>query len=179
MRAAVSKYVIVSPLLVVLILVLTVVPLFGQAQETVLQRELDSLFVIASSGELRFREMVEPTIEKIAELGAPAVPLLIDKFTTKSARERLTIINILKKIGPDAVPDLIAALDRTNGLVVQRVCWALGDIGDTSATEHLIRSYGHGRWQVRAGNRRTGENRRYEGRRGHSAGDDRLHRSGA
>ena len=148
MRVSVSKCMIALPLLV-LISAMTVVPVFGQAQETVLQRELDSLFVIASSGELRFREMVEPAIEKIAGLGAPVVPLLIDKFTTKSARERLTIINILKKIGLDAVPDLVAALDRTNGLVVQRVCWALGDIGDTSATVHLIRSYGHGRWQVR------------------------------
>ncbi len=119
------------------------------AADTELKRKVDSLFVIASSGEVKYRDMVEPAKDSIAAIGADAVPILVDKFTTKSARERLTIINILKKIGSPAVPYLITALRRPDGLVVQRVCWALGDIGDTAAVEPLIGVAGHSHWQVR------------------------------
>ena len=119
------------------------------ASQTTTQKEFDSLFVIASSGEVRFRDMVEPAIDSIAAMGEEVVPLLIDKFTTKSARERLTVINILKKIGSAAVPDLVQALRSLDGLVVQRVCWALGDIKDSAAVEPLIGVCDHSRWQVR------------------------------
>ena len=117
--------------------------------QTALQKQVDSLFVIASSGELKYRDLVDPAIEKIAELGAPAVPLLVDKLDTKSARERLTLINILKKIGSDAVPYLITSLKNPNDLIVQRVCWALGDIKDSSAVQPLIGVINHPRWHVR------------------------------
>lgn len=120
----------------------------GTAQ-TILEKKIDSLFVIASSGEVKYRDLVEPAKKAIAELGAPAVPRLIDKFVTESARERLTVIQILKEIGSPAVPDLVKALDRTDGLVVQRVCWALGDIGDSSAVMPLTNVSKHKRWQVR------------------------------
>ena len=38
------------------------------AQEE-LQKKIDSIFVIASSGELKYREMVEPAIDALAEMG--------------------------------------------------------------------------------------------------------------
>ncbi|MFQ5453615.1 MAG: HEAT repeat domain-containing protein [Candidatus Zixiibacteriota bacterium] len=113
------------------------------------EKKVESLFVIASSGEVKYRDMVQPAIDSIASMGVDAVPILVEKFTTKSARERLTIINILKKIGSPAVPYLIKSLRNPVGLVVQRVCWALGDIADTSAVEALITVTGHQRWQVR------------------------------
>jgi len=119
------------------------------AAEAELKRKVDSLFVIASSGEVKYRDMVEPAMDSIAAIGADAVPILVDKFTTKSARERLTVIEILKRISSPAVPYLVTALKRSNGLVVQRVCWTLGDIGDTTAVEPLIGVTGHIRWQVR------------------------------
>ncbi len=114
-----------------------------------LEQRIDSLFVIASSGEVRFRDQNEPAMDSIAALGAPAVPYLIDRFTTRSARERWTVIWILQRIGSPAVPDLVQALRRSDGLVVQRVCWALGDIKDTMAVEPLIQVCSHPRWQVR------------------------------
>lgn len=119
------------------------------AADTELKRKVDSLFVIASSGEVKYRDMVEPAKDSIAEIGVDAVPILVDKFTTKSARERLTIIEILKKIGSPAVPYLVTALKRPDGLVVQRICWALGDIRDTAAVKPLISVACHPRWQVR------------------------------
>jgi HEAT repeat protein len=114
-----------------------------------LQEKVDSLFVLASSGEVAYRDLVEPAKDSIAALGVEVVPHLIEKFDTKSARERHTILHILKRIGSPAVPYLIRSLDHPNGLIVQRVCWALGDIADSSAVSALVAVSSHNRWQVR------------------------------
>jgi len=119
------------------------------AQDAGLKAKFDSLFILASSGEVYFRDSVEPAKDSIAALGEDVVPLLIDKFTTKSARERWSVIHILKRIGSPAVPYLVRALNRPDGLVVQRVCWALGDIKDSTAVTALKEVSGHKRWQVR------------------------------
>jgi len=112
-------------------------------------QKIDSLFVIASSGELKYRDQVDPAIEAIAKLGAPAVPHLIEKLANKSARDRLTIISIFTKIGSAAVPGLTDALGRPDWLVVQRICWALGDIKDSAAVGPLKQVAHHPNWQVR------------------------------
>lgn len=124
--------------------------LFSQvnAQES-LKIRVDSLFVIASSGEVKYRDMVEPAKAAIVEIGEDAVPLLIDKFTTKSAGERNTLGTILEKIGSPAVPELVKALKDPNGVIVQNVCWTLGLIKDGMALEPLIEVANHSRWQVR------------------------------
>jgi len=119
------------------------------AQADAFKDKFDSLFVIASSGEVMFRDMVEPAKDSIAAMGVDVVPFLIDKFTTKSARERWTVLNVLTRIGSPAVPYLVRALKRPDGLVVQRVCWALGDIKDSSAVDPLMEVRHHPRWQVR------------------------------
>ncbi|MFH1373584.1 MAG: HEAT repeat domain-containing protein [bacterium] len=133
----------------VLLLFVALITVETAATDAALERKIDSLFVIASSGEVKYRDLVEPAQDSIAALGIDAVPILVDKLTTKSARERWTIIWILQKIGSEAVPYLVTALKRSDGLVVQRVCWALGDIGDTAAVQPLIDVTGHSRWQVR------------------------------
>jgi len=138
----------VIPVVTCSLLVLAVT-CYDAVAETDLKRKVDSLFVIASSGEVKYRDLVEPAMDSIAAIGTDAVPILIDKFTTKSARERWTVIWILQRIGSPAVPYLVRALKRPSGLVVQRVCWALGDIGDTAAVEPLIGVTDHTRWQVR------------------------------
>lgn len=141
------------PNVIFVFLVSLVITLSGlapeRAQGSSLVEKIDSLFVIASSGELRYRDMTDPAMDSIAALGVGAVPHLIDKFLTKSARERWTVIWILQRIGSPAVPDLLTGLKRPEGLVVQRVCWALGDIGDTAAVAGIMAVANHSRWQVR------------------------------
>lgn len=114
-----------------------------------LGKKIDSLFVIASSGELRYRDLTEPAMDSIAALGAPAVPWLVAKFSTKSARKRWTVIWILQRIGSEAVPYLVTSLKRSESLIVSRVCWALGDIKDTSSVYPLINICNHSDWKVR------------------------------
>jgi hypothetical protein len=142
MRNVIAKNLTLAILLAVTVLV-------ESATGDELKRKVDSLFIIASSGEVKYRDQNEPAMDSIAALGAEAVPYLIDKFTTRSARERWTIIWTLERIGSPAVPDLVQALKRRSGLVVERVCWALGDIGDTAAVGPLMDVSGHARWQVR------------------------------
>lgn len=112
-------------------------------------QQVDSLFVIASSGEVKYRDRVQPAIDAIVNIGVTAVPHLIDKLDTHSARDRLTLIDIMTKIGSPAVPKLVEALGRPQWLVVQRVCWTLGDIKDSSAVAPLRQVAYHPHWQVR------------------------------
>lgn len=114
-----------------------------------LKARIDSLFIIASSGEVRYRDQNEPAMDSIAALGAQAVPYLIDKFVTKSARERWTIIWTLERLGSEAVPDLVNALHGRSALVTGRVAWALGNIGDSTATDPLMEIARHSSWLVR------------------------------
>lgn len=113
---------------------------------------VDSLFVIASSGELKYRDSVEPAKQALAELGAEAVPRLVDKLTTSDARERLTVIRILAKIGAPSLPHLRKSLvTLENPLQIKRICWALGDMGEvaSAAIPELVATTAHPDWQSR------------------------------
>ncbi|MBI5265983.1 MAG: HEAT repeat domain-containing protein [candidate division Zixibacteria bacterium] len=116
---------------------------------TELQKRFETLFVRATTGEIKYQNLVKPAKDSIAAMGAEAVPFLIDKCDTKSARERVAIIEMLKQIGRPAVPGLVKGLRRTNGLVVERVCMALAEIADSSSVPGLLTVTGHSRWQVR------------------------------
>ncbi len=140
------RYVICVPTLLFLIVGVWA---SSAAGKTVLDKKIDSLFVIASSGEVKFQKMVQPAKDSIAALGAQAAPRLVQKLDTKSARERVTIMEILKKIGSAAVPELVHNLGDTCGLRVERICGSLGEIADSSATLPLVEISRHHRWQVR------------------------------
>lgn len=117
--------------------------------QSAFEKKFDSLFVIASSGAIKYQNLTGPAMDSIAAMGVDVVPLLIAKFTTKSARERWTIIWVFQRIGSPAVPYLVRALKQEDDLVVPRVCWALGDIKDTAATLPLIEITRHRNWQAR------------------------------
>lgn len=104
-----------------------------------LRVKIDSMFIIASSGDFKFREMVEPTLDDMAALGESAVPYLIEKLNTRDARERVTLRRILEKIGKPAVPFLNEALLADDSLKVARVALVLTYIPDESSIENLIR----------------------------------------
>ena len=122
----------------------------GSVSAGKVEDKVDSLFVIASSGELKYRDMVQPAIDSLGAMGAPAVPRLIEKFSSKSARELHAITTILEKIGRDAVPDLLDALQLENPEELSRVCHALGQIKDSSAVDGLMKTADHDDWRVRS-----------------------------
>ncbi|HHI03704.1 MAG TPA: hypothetical protein ENL22_09310 [candidate division Zixibacteria bacterium] len=116
-----------------------------------LEKKIDSIFVIASSAELKYRDMVEPAKDSIAAIGSRAVPRLVELFKSNTAREKRTVEQILKKIGRPAVPYLRKSLLLDDYRQVSRICYSLGEIGDSSAVADLINIAGHERWQVRSG----------------------------
>ena len=109
--------------------------------EDSLKVKIDSMFLIASSGDFKFRELVQPTIEDIAEIGVDAVPFLIDRLGTEDARERVTCRQIFQKIGPSAVPLLNDALMETDSLQLSRVALMLFYIPDSSSVDNLMKAY--------------------------------------
>lgn len=117
---------------------------------SIIDKKVDSLFVIASSGELKYRDMVEPAIDSIAAMKAAAVPKLVEKYNTKIARERFTINKIFVKIGKDAGPHLIKSLVLDDPVQVSRICYTLGEIKDSAAVDGLIGVAFNSDWRVRS-----------------------------
>ncbi|UCD94661.1 MAG: HEAT repeat domain-containing protein, partial [Candidatus Zixiibacteriota bacterium] len=115
-----------------------------------IEEKIDKLFVIASSGELKYRGMVEPAIDSIAAMGAAAVPRLVEKYDTKVARENHTINRILVKIGKEATPYLVESLRLNNPEQVSRICRSLGEIKDSAAVDGLVAVTANSDWRVRS-----------------------------
>jgi HEAT repeat protein len=135
------------------LLIIFISPVFvlgGTLRSAEIDKRVDSLFVIASSGMVMFRDMVQPAIDSIAAIGAPAVPRLIEKYDTQDARERQTIHSILLKIGKAAVPDMVEALTLENAEQVSRLCNTLGEIKDSSAIPGLLGVIWNADWRVRS-----------------------------
>jgi len=138
-------------LLRILILFLTALvvasPVFGQQEQ---QAVLDSLWIRASSGELRYRDLVEPSKQALAEMPEQSVPYLVGKLDTRSAREMHTLVDIFKKIGPAAVESLVEALSSDNHDVVRLACRCLGPIEDKRATPPLLNLFLEEDFRVRS-----------------------------
>jgi HEAT repeat protein len=103
-----------------------------------LREKVDSLFVIACGGLEKYRELAEPSKKALIDMGEEAVPYLLDKLDTQSAREKWTLIDIVSKIGEPAVMPLIEYLKSDNKDEVKLASRILGDIKDNRAVEPLI-----------------------------------------
>lgn len=134
---------------VVLLLVLLAMssPVFGQQEQ---QAVLDSLWIRASSGELKYRDLVEPSKKALAEMPEQSVPYLVGKLDTRSAREMHTLVDIFKRIGPAAVEFLVEALSSDNHDVVRLACRCLGPIEDEKATPPLLNLFLEEDFRVRS-----------------------------
>ncbi len=111
---------------------------------------IDDLFMKASSGEVQFRDLVEPAKKELIAMGEKAVPQMITKLDTEDARERHTVEYIFKGIGDPAVPYLIDALDTENLYQLRLASNCLGLIGNKQATEHLLDLFDHKNHTVRS-----------------------------
>lgn len=102
-----------------------------------LKSKVDELFLKASSGEEKYRDLVEPSKKALIGMGQDAVPYLVEKLDTQDAREIMTLIEILGKIGEPAVLPLIEALKSENKDKVKTASRILGDIKDKRAVQPL------------------------------------------
>ena len=111
------------------------------AQIDTLRAKVDSLFVRASSGQLRYRELNEPSKKALREM-PEAISYLVEKLTIRDARERRTLIDILGKM-PDAVMPVTEATQSSNRDVVKAACEILGELKDSRATPYLMKVLNH------------------------------------
>ncbi len=138
-----NKFAIIS-----MFVILTAAAVIADAAQTN-QQKFDSLFVIASSLDIKYKAQVEPAREAIAAMGGEVVPLLIDKLGTVHARERVTLEEIFKKIGKPAVPYLNKALLKTDSLRLSRVALMLYYLPDSSSVDNLLKVTGDKYYWVR------------------------------
>jgi len=103
-----------------------------------LEDKIDSLFVVASALDIKYKDSVEVARDSIAAMGTEAVPHLIDLLETPHGRERAALEAIFKKIGEKAVPQLNAALLDTDSLRLSRVARILVFFPDTSSVTNLL-----------------------------------------
>ena len=112
---------------------------------------VDSLFIRASSGEVKYRDLVEPSKEALIEMGERAIPQMLTKLNTRDARERHTIVDIFKGIGEIAVKPLVDCLDSSNDYTRRLAIRCLGDIESPLAVEPLMMIAGHDDFRTRTG----------------------------
>ncbi|MGH8003806.1 MAG: HEAT repeat domain-containing protein [Limisphaerales bacterium] len=111
------------------------------AQTDTLRAKVDSLFVHASSGQLKYRDLVEPSKKALREMPA-AIPYLVEKLTIRDAREKRTLIDILGKM-PEAVMPVAEATQSSNRDVVKTACEILAELKDSRATPYLTKVLDH------------------------------------
>jgi HEAT repeat protein len=138
-------------LIAVLILVfLSSSSIYADSPEDSIAVVVDDLFMKASSGEVQFRDLVEPAKKELIAMGEKAVPQMITKLKTEDARERHTVEDIFEGIGDPAVPYLIDALDTDNLYQLRLASNCLGLIGNKEATEPLLELFDYDNHTVRS-----------------------------
>jgi HEAT repeat protein len=111
---------------------------------------VERLFLMASSGEVRFRDMVEPAKDSLIAMGETAAIWLSRKLDATDAREQHTLAGLFDKIGAVAVPYVVPYLDSAGEYMPKNAARCLGRIGDTSATLPLIPKLNHELYAVRS-----------------------------
>lgn len=106
-------------------------------EEDRLGKKVDSLFVLSCGGLEKYRDQQQPAESTLVEMGAKAVPRLLGKLDTQSAREKWTLIRVFGKIGEPAVEPLIDSLESRDKEVTKLTIRILGDIKDNRSVRPL------------------------------------------
>ncbi|MBD3169912.1 MAG: hypothetical protein GF307_10550 [candidate division Zixibacteria bacterium] len=134
-----------------LILLFLILSLSQSDLLAVTETELDSLWIRASSGGIRFRDEVQPAKDALVEHGEEAVDYLVDKMDTRGAREMHTLVDILGKIGSPAVDEVCGQLNSDDFYRVRLATRVLGRIGDSTAVDCLLPHAGSPEYNIRSG----------------------------
>ncbi len=103
-----------------------------------MKKKVDSLFVLSCGGLEKYRDQQQPAESTLVEMGTEAVPYLLGKLNTQSAREKWTLIRVFGKIGEPAVMPLLDSLDSRDKEVTKLTIRIFGDIKDSRSVEPLV-----------------------------------------
>lgn len=88
----------------------------------------DRLFIQCASWTAAYGEVSQPTKEKLMELGVPPLYHLVPTWLGDGdVRHRVTLEEIIVKVGPDAAPTLLPYIADPNKHLRQRCIFVLGD----------------------------------------------------
>ncbi len=133
----------------VLVLIISSSPF---AQDKATDAEIvDSLFMRVTSGMVMFKDQVEPSRLAIIGLGERAIPRMLTKLDTRSARETHAVVDIFKGIGETAVPALVKKLRSRDDYVRRLTIRCLGDIKSPLAIDSLMSYAKHEDYRTRSG----------------------------
>jgi len=104
---------------------------------------VDSLFIRASSGEVKYQDLVEPSKKALVEMGELAVPQMLIKLATRDAREMQSVVDIFKGIGEPAVDSLVSRTGDSDAFTRRLAIRCLGEIGSTKAVPTLVDEAAH------------------------------------
>jgi HEAT repeat protein len=108
------------------------------------------LFMLASDGNVRHRDLVEPAKDSLGQMGEKAAPHLTRRLSTSDARERLTLADIFEKMGKVATPFLVPYLDSIGEDMPRNAARCLERIKDTAAVIPLLAHMDHPEYSVRS-----------------------------
>jgi HEAT repeat protein len=114
-----------------------------------LEAEVRRLWIQASDGAVRHRDLVAPSKDSLIAMADSAIPYLLPYLETEDARERHAITDLFKGIGGAAVPHLTRVLGTGNDYHTRNTLWALQKIGDSTATPALVPFLADTMWTIR------------------------------
>ena len=77
---------------------------------------------------------LDAAIEKLGEIGEPAIPALMAALQDKNLQVRRSAVEVLKQIGRPAIPALVKALKDSDAKVRSNAAYVLGGIGAEAKT---------------------------------------------
>jgi HEAT repeat protein len=113
-------------------------------------RIVDSLWIRAASGDIKFKDQVDPCKKSIIEMGTKAIPQMLTKLNTRDAREIQTVIDIFKGIGEPAVKPLSTYVNDSDPFSRRASIRCLEEIKSPLAVSALLTVVNHDDYRTRA-----------------------------
>jgi HEAT repeat protein len=111
---------------------------------------VDSLWIRAASGDIKFKDQVEPSKKSIIEMGTQAIPRMLTKLNTRDAREMQTAIDIFKGIGEPAIDPLSKLVNDNDPFTRRTSIRCLEEIKNPRAIDPLLTVVNHDDFRTRA-----------------------------
>lgn len=108
------------------------------------------LFMWASDGNVRHRDLVAPAKDSLGFMGTKAAPWLAKKLYTTDARERLTLAEVFEKIGTAGTTAILPYLEAKGEDAPRNAARCLERIKDTAAVVPLLAQMDHPEYSVRS-----------------------------
>ena len=113
------------------------------------ERRVDRLFNITTSGLVKYNSLVKPAMDSLVALDEKAVPRLLEKLNTKNPLERNRLDELFAGIGAVSTPYLIKYLERNDLRGLRSALYQLGKNGSAEAFVPVLKYAKHEDWRVR------------------------------